>query len=57
MEELGFAVYCEKQPPSTGKPDVIIRREPTPPTNPANPNPPLEPTKKMVDPPMEQPKR
>ena len=54
MDELGFAVYCEKQPPSTGKPDVIIRREPTPP---ANPNPPLEPTKKMVDPPTEQPKR
>jgi outer membrane biosynthesis protein TonB len=54
MEELRFAVYCEKQPPSTGTSDVIIRREPTPP---ANPNPPLEPTKKMVDPPTEQPKR
>lgn len=57
MEELGSAVYCEKQPPSTGEPDVIIRREPTPPANPANPNPPLEPTKKMVDPHTERPKR
>jgi hypothetical protein len=54
MEEFRFAVYCEKQPPSLGTPDIIMRRMPTPPTK---PNPPRKPTKKVVDRPQQQPKR
>jgi len=54
MKEQRFTMYCEQQPPSTEQPDVIIWRQPTPPSNPPDPNPPLEPTKKMVDRPKKQ---
>jgi hypothetical protein len=57
MKEQGFTMYCEKQPPSIGQPDIIIRRQPTPPDTPRHPDKPVEPIKKMVDQPKEQPKR
>lgn len=57
MSEERYVMYCEQQPPSKLPPDVIERKEPTPPGNPPSSNPPLEPTKKTVDRPKKQAQR